>query len=577
VTDAPSGPGFASTSLRDFLPLSPAETLVLQAAARGEIAKIAYRRPRAATPDTRLRAAFLAFVARGGGEGAAVLGPVLQIVGACVVGRLNLADASLPRSLWLYRCTFDAAPRFDRARVRGSLTLVDAALPGFQAEGCRIDGDLALNAGCHVDGAIQLTGARIGRDVDFERLRLRGVSAADRSLRQMLVGDAMRIGGHVSLQGGLEATGEVRFVAAQIGGNFRASAARLTADIDAAGARGVALNLDRVRIGGEVMLDNGFSAAGTVRLQQARIRGDLDGSGAAFDTIGDASWGEHGSALQLDRARIGGALVLLRLQGALQGASLIDARVGSLVDDGGTWGHHHALDGFAYTRFGSRAPVDAASRVAWLGAQGNSRFEFDDRPEPWRRAIRVLRRMGHAASADAVAIGRERHLRKSGRVGAEASPAWRWAVRLGHDAHGFFAGYGHRPQRLLIAAAVVWLLCAAAYGAAAARGGIAPAAAWAGAEARFAACRPDCARLPAGVPVFEPVTYSLDALLPLADLRQARHWVPARGSRAPTLLPAFEAWSGTPTLQWLVWLEAACGWALALTALAAWRRRAVSP
>jgi hypothetical protein len=178
--------------------------------------------------------------------------------------------------------------------------------------------------------------------------------------------------------------------------------------------------------------------------------------------------------------------------------------------------------------------------------------------------IRVLRRMGHGAQADALAIGRERHLRRVGRIGRSAPAALRWLVRLGHDAWGLFSGYGHRPLRLLAAGVCVWLLCGSAYWAAAERGGFALASAGATRDARMAACPPDCAALPIGVPAFKPFVYSLDALLPLADLRQQRHWVPVRNALAPDT----EAALGVPLLRWLIGLEAACGWALVLTWLA---------
>lgn len=549
--------------MHDFEPLLLAELIVLRAAASGAIAKVGYRRPRSPTPDVRLRAEFLAFLARGGGEGAPVAARHLQIMGACVVGRLDLAGAILPMSVWLYRCTFGAVPLLDSARVLGSLSFSDCALPGLHAEGCRVDGDLALSAGCSIDGEIRIARAVVGRDLDCERLRMRGASQTVRSLRRMFVADAVQVGGDVNLQGGVEAVGEVRFVGAQIGGNLRAATARMTADIDEAGARGVALNLDRVRVGGSVALNAGFSAAGTVRLQQARIRGDLDCSGADLDVVGDASWGENGSALRLDRARIGGALILRGLQGPLQGASLEDARVGTLLDDAGSWGQHHVLDGFAYKRFGADAPTDAPTRLGWLARQDTAHLELDYRPDPWRRAIRVLRRMGRGHNASELAIGRERHLRRIGQVGLGAPPALRWLARLGHDAYGVFAGYGHRPLRLLATGAIVWLLCGSAYWAAAERGGFTPGA-WAARDARLAACRTDCAGLPTGVPAFQAFVYSLDVLLPLADLRQERHWAPARH----TLLPDAEPWLGAPLLQWLIWFEAACGWALVLTALA---------
>lgn len=557
----PPPPG--ASSLHDFEPLLPAESLILRAAAHGDIAKIGYRRPRAPGAEARVRAEFLAFLARGGSDAAPVAGRHLQVMGACVTGRLDLAGATLPISLWFYRCTFVAAPLLDGACVLGSLSFADSALPALQAEGCRVDGELALSAGCSIDGEVRLARSVVGGDLNCERLQLGGGSPpTTRTLRRMFEADGMRIGGDVTLHGGVEAVGELRFVGAQIDGDLCASAAHLTADIDAAGTRGVALNLDRVRIGGSVRLDAGFSAAGTVRMQQAGIGGDLDCSGAAFDTIGDASWGECGSALRLDRARIGGALILRGLQEPLQGASLADAHVGTLADDAGSWGQDHVLDGFVYLRFGAGAPSDAPARIDWLTRQTAAHVDADFRPDPWQRAIGVLRRMGLGVSASALAIGRERHLRRIGRVGLGTPPALRWLTRLGHDAWGVFAGYGHRPWRLLVAATLVWLLCSGAYWAAADRGGF-TAAAWAASEPRFAACGTDCARLPAGVPAFQPVVYSLDALLPLADLRQERHWAPARHA----LVPAAEPWVGVPLLQLLVWFEAACGWALALMAL----------
>jgi hypothetical protein len=536
-------------SLHDFEPLLSAERIVLRAAASGDIAKVSFRRPRSPTPEVRVRGEFLAFLARGGGANARVAGRRLQVMGACITGRVDLAGALVPMSVWLFRCTFGAVPVLDSARVLGSLTFSDSALPGLRAEGCRFDGDLALNAGCNFAGEIQLTGSAIGRDLDGERLHMR-----------RFVAKGMQIGGDVIFEGNAEAVGEVCFLAARIGGSMRASGARLSADVDEAGARGVALNLDRVHIGGDLLLNAGFTAAGTVRLAQARIRGNLDGSAAEFDAIGDASWGENGSALRLDRARIGGALILRDLKGPLQGASLVDTQVGTLTDDASSWGQHHALDGFAYTRFGPGAPIDAATRLSWLSRQEGAHLDLDYRPDPWRRLLKALRRGGHAHSAAEVAIGRERHLRRIGRIGRTAPPALAWIARAAHAAWGVVAGYGHRPLRLLVAAVVVWLACGGAYWTAAARGAFVPAAAWSGADAGLSNCRADCA----GLPTFRPFVYSLEVLLPLSDLRRDRRWVAARVA----MLPEVEPMVAVPALQFLVWFEAACGWALCLTWIA---------
>jgi len=97
-------PASAALTLQDFEPLLLAEAVLLRAAAEGGIAKVSYQRPRTPAPDVRLRAEFLAFMARGGGAGAPVAGRRLQLLGACIVGHLDLCHSTLPVSLWMYRC-----------------------------------------------------------------------------------------------------------------------------------------------------------------------------------------------------------------------------------------------------------------------------------------------------------------------------------------------------------------------------------------------------------------------------------------------------------------------------------------
>jgi hypothetical protein len=191
-------------------------------------------------------------------------------------------------------------------------------------------------------------------------------------------------------------------------------------------------------------------------MQRVRIAGDLNCRGAEFDALGDAGWGDAGAVL-LDRARIGGALVLRELQSPLSGASLVDARASSLLDDAATWGDHYALDGFVYKRLAADAPTDPAMRVDWLGRQFSGAPDGDPLPDPWRRLIKVLRRMGRDGSAGEVAIGRERHLRRTGLIGRDAPQPLRWLPRLGHDLFGMLAGYGHRPLRLLVITLALWL------------------------------------------------------------------------------------------------------------------------
>ena len=539
VTTAPAHPH--PITLQDFEPLLLAELIVLRAAAEGSIAKVGYQRPRTATPDVRLRAEFLAFLAHGGGEGAPVAGGRLQVLGACIVGRLDLSHTRVPVSLWLYRCVFGAAPLLDGAHFTGSLSFPDSALPGLQADACRIDGELAFNSGCSLHGELRLSRAVIGRDLNCERMHQRMSTKFANTLPCRLVADGAQIGGDVILSGGVDAVGELRFQSARIRGDLRASTARLVAEVDAQGVRGAALNLDRARIGGSVLLDAGFSAAGQVRLQRVRIGGDLDATGADFDVVGDAGWGDSAAVL-LDRAQIGGALILRDLLRPLEGASLVDAHAGMLLDDAQTWGTHHALDGFTYTRFGPGTPTDATMRLGWLATQRSGSPGDDFRPEPWRRVIKVLRRMGRDRSAGDVAIGRERHLRRSGLIGLSAPRAMRWLPRLGHAVFGAFTGYGQRPLRLLATMAVLWLACAGVYWAAGENGLLTP-----------------IERATPTRTALRPLAYSLDVMLPLIDLRQQRRWAPA--------LRDNQLASPAGAVLVLSWFEALCGWLATVTLL----------
>jgi hypothetical protein len=276
-----------------------------------------------------------------------------------------------------------------------------------------------------------------------------------------------------------------------------------------------------------------------VALRRARIGGDLDATGASFDWLGDSAWG-GGTSLVLDRARVDGALILRELQAPLLGASFVGARVGSLVDDATTWGERLVLDGFAYSRLGEGAPLDTMFRVDWLERQKPSHLRAQFRVQPWRRLISVLRRMGHAHRAGSIALRREQRLRRIGWVGSWAPPALRWLPQAGHLMLGLLAGHGYRPARLLGWMAAVWLLCGAAY--------------WAAADFGPATA----AGLPAGA-FFSPFAYSLERLLPMLAVGQSGTWV------------AEPAWS--EAVRWLSHLETAFGWLallLLLASLAGW-------
>lgn len=494
----------ADHPLARFEPLRPAERVLLRACRHGDIARIGLRRPREALPEITVRASFLAALALQ--NGAHRQSRRIQLLGAWIEGRLDLGECEVPASLWFFRCVFDTTPLFDGAHVKGGLAFPDCELPGLLAERCRIAQDLSLNAGCGIASEVRLQQARIEGDFNATRLTMSGHDAS-LPARRSLMADGIEVGGDVRMSEGFDAAGEVRFAGARVRGDFIASGASVHGPVDATGARRSALILDRIEVEGDLRLDQGFAAAGSVSAKRARIGGDLDCSGAAFDRVGDAAWGE-GVSLVLDRAQIAGELRLSNLQVPLVGASLAGTRAQALVDDGSTWGERLMLDGLAYSNFGDGAPLDSGFRLAWLERQRPSHLDADFRIQPWRRAIRVLRGMGRASSAGTLALKREQRLRRIGRVGESVPGALRWAARAAHAVFGALAGYGWRPQRLAAWSLLAWAGGAAFFALAQSQGGFAGAAA-------------------SAAPEFSAIAYSLDLLLPGIDLREASRWMPA--------------------------------------------------
>jgi len=125
--------------LSAFVPLRPAEELVLLAFADDDIARVGLRRPVLPSATITVRGAFVAHLTKHGGVARRV-----QIVGAWIEGPLDLRAASVPEGLWFFRCVFDASPRFDGARIGGSLSFPGCLLPGLRAEDCTVAGDVAL-------------------------------------------------------------------------------------------------------------------------------------------------------------------------------------------------------------------------------------------------------------------------------------------------------------------------------------------------------------------------------------------------------------------------------------------------
>jgi hypothetical protein len=192
----------------------------------------------------------------------------LRIDGATITGRLDLRACEVAVPLRFRDCRFT-----DIVNVRGAhlhelvFTGADASLPAGAPAGRRPPALPGLIA----------AGSRITRD---------------------LVLSGMVITGDIAARAQNRTTASVWLTEADIGGSVVMRGTELRP------ATGRALHADRVRVGGNIRLLDGFRATGEVRLLAMRLTGSLDLIGAEFAPA-------DGRAIDMSEATVGGSVYLL--------------------------------------------------------------------------------------------------------------------------------------------------------------------------------------------------------------------------------------------------------------------------
>lgn len=436
--------------------------------------------------------------------------------------------------------------RFPGAEILGEFNCRGGvfANPGGVALACdnaRIKSNVFLNDGFSAHGETRFAGAELG-----DLLECGGggfINPAGRALNC----ERARIAGHVWLNRAFSAEGEVRLHSASIGGQL------------ACGGRFInpgrtAINGVRAKIQGDALLSRGCATEGEIRFRGISVGGSFVCSGGSFSNPqlmardGDGV-GILANALYLSGAKIQGGLLLtglyssrsepLRLIGSLD---LTHVQAGSFADHPDGWptdgfstpeGEARgalALDGFIYGQFAGGAPTDAETRKRWLLRQQASHVGREFRPQPFEQLIKVLRAMGHDEHARQIAMLKQSLLLP---YRINRSPWWsRPFVWLVGRLWGWLAGYGHRPHRLVVALAALWLICAGGYQLAANTGRLSPVdpQVWTNADL-VQSCRDNWTTCP-GISdsmAFNALVYSADVLLPIVDLRQRTAWTPQPG------------------------------------------------
>nr|WP_260406689.1 membrane-associated oxidoreductase [Pseudomonas cichorii] len=604
--------------MSDFLPLLPAEQLLLKCCREGAVAEVESSVPEEKTTDNQVRASFIRFLALGGDEQAIVHEQGIQLRAACITGMLDLRNLDLSLPLSLQWCDFEAALILEDARLMNTLFLRGSRLKGIQGARLRAEGALLLTEIVSSAG-VNIKNAQVQGQIALSNSKLDG--AGDWALTT----DGATCGNSLYLNR-VEAKGGINLIAMRIGGDLGCNGARIEND------QGPALRADRINVQGDVFLRHGFSAIGSVRFLGARISRQFDCTGGCFDGNGGDSIRMDGAvaggslflndgftakgnvvlhSLQLQgdmvidgakyiteirapRVTVGGSLILRKMETPPERVSFLGGRVGSLNDDKESWGERVNLNGFVYGFIHVNEQMRIEERLAWLDKQYVPKPKEgllpEFYPQPWRQLQKVLEEMGHAEDARQVGIKFEEQLRKKGLIG-QSPKRWPEPLRICyrrlmvilHAMYGPLSGYGYRPMLLLPWFLGVWLSCAGFYWWAASHQAIfAPSDPLVFQNPDYKECSPPlsptgneppgtanwylCDALPQEYTAFSPIAFSLDLLLPLVNLHQEDDWAPVIETPRANVFAEMSGFFTSPKrwVRFVMWFEILAGWGFSL-------------
>ena len=181
------------------------------------------------------------------------------------------------------------------------------------------------------------------------------------------------------------------------------------------------------------------------------------------------------------------------------------------------------LDGFVYHfDIDISVPRHADQRIAWVRRQGKANFAT----QPYEQLAKVLREDGDDAGARKVMIAMENDRLQSPTIGL-------WELFKGMVLRATI-GYGYAPWRVLWYIAILLIAGTILFSHGPKRGWII-----------------STEDHPERYKPFNPFIYSLETLLPLVDLYQAKHWIPDTETR------------GGKNLRLYLWGHTLFGWFLA--------------
>lgn len=476
---------------------------------------------------------------------------IIRLHGARIGGKLAFGEATFisesGTALLADGITVDQEVDFKGFKTDGAILLTDAHVGGLSFRGATlanktgptliadeitVDHDMACDYGFTAQGEVRLTGAHIGGSLRLDRARIinRGGSAllADRltvnenmscrgfsalgevrllgaNIRAQLIldgaevknengralmGEGLIVGHSMFCRDGFTAYGEVQLVGARIGGMLYMNKAKLINEGH------IALRARGLTIEHDLFCAEGFTAQGEVDLRDAHIsRLDLFGEVDLRDA--DVMHTDHGNAM-LRGARLSNhEKVALNLAGASVGSlhlpeecpdgamDFTNAKVEVLSDRKEGWPQVLRIRGFTYDHLTN---LEKDTRLdTWL-----RRHEGPFTPQIYDQLAGAYQRAGEESAARQVAIAKQRCRRKQY---SPLSLLWRVTV-----------GYGYQTWLALVWVAGFELAGSLVFG-----GVFFPV---------------HMLAVVAHPPVFQPVIYTLDVLLPIGGLGQKSAWQP---------------------------------------------------
>ncbi len=489
------------------------------------------------TRDRDIRATLIEWLAVDHAAIARIHPSGIRVLGARVVGPLDLSYVRVPFAIMMIRCSIPElirlqATEIPRLDLSGSYT-GQIFGPDIHVAGSLYFGwDNHDYGPFHANGEVDIDGGKVEGELGFGQGHFQRSKEAFNPFETswnvaLEIGD-MEVKRSVSMCCGFESDGGVVLNETSIGGDLVLAGGRFR------NPGNVAIRASVMKVAGSVLAiaEYGtFQPDGAVEVEGSQVEGLFMLTGGKFEGRATERHGLFANGLQVNGPFLWQGVDLEN--GAtldLSGASVL-----AMDDDERSWPQPGKLliDGLTYKTFG--LVNKARSRLRWVALQP----EFY--PQPYRQLAKVLRANGDDAGAVTVLI-------------AEQDARYQNSFLLRRIWAGFLkttVGYGHEPLLTIIWASMVvllgWLMVTIGK-----RAGV------------MRLTWPETSPPPAGEPTAQlyPLLYSLDIFLPFVNLHQEHYWWPDAEAKGESIIFGYRLNVRGSLVLYYLWLQIIAGWLL---------------